>query len=283
MDLSIIIVNYNTKNLTLTCVDSIFLHTSNIDFEVIVVDNSSTDGSVEALASDERIVFIKSDTNLGFGKANNLGFQHAKGKYLLFLNSDTLIYNNVLCEMVNYLEQSPHDIVFAGILLCDKEKNPANSFSYFPNWRNEFKQGDNSNNFTRTEIPYSPCEVDAISGADLFAKRELIEKYGLFDPDFFMYYEDTELGYRYKKAGYKSVIVDMQGIIHLEGASSTLAFRKIRTISRSYLLYLYKTLPRKEWRIAHLLIACRRSLTVWHYPWSIMEKLSYIKLICKPW
>ncbi|GHT72706.1 hypothetical protein FACS189456_1970 [Bacteroidia bacterium] len=88
MDVSIIIVNYNTKQLTANCIDSVFHKTEGINFEVILVDNASTDGSKEHFRNDPRIQFIESDENLGFGRANNLGAKYAKGKYLFLLNSD---------------------------------------------------------------------------------------------------------------------------------------------------------------------------------------------------
>ena len=94
MDVSIIIVNYNTKNLTLQCIDSIYEKTNDVSFEIIVVDNNSTEGSQELVSHDKRIVFVEAGENLGFGKANNLGLRQAQGKYIFFLNSDTLLLNN---------------------------------------------------------------------------------------------------------------------------------------------------------------------------------------------
>ena len=96
MDVSVIIVNYNTIELTLNCINSIFTHTLGIDFEVIVVDNNSDDGSGEILRLDKRIVFIQNLANEGFGSANNIGYQYAKGKYLFLLNSDTILLNNAI-------------------------------------------------------------------------------------------------------------------------------------------------------------------------------------------
>ena len=90
MDVSIIIVNYNTKDLTSQCIDSIYEKTQGVRFEIILVDNASTDGSKEVFEKDTRITYIYSDENLGFGRANNLGAKVAKGKYLFLLNSDTI-------------------------------------------------------------------------------------------------------------------------------------------------------------------------------------------------
>ena len=122
-------------------------------------------------------------------------------------------------------------------------------------------------------------EVDFVSGADLFVRRKVAEQIGLFDPDFFMYYEDMELGYRYRTAGYRSVVINEHGIIHLEGASSKSSYRKICIITQSYLLYLRKTLPHREYCFARFCIAFRRSVTLWHYRWSLKESLNYIKIL----
>ena len=101
MEMSIIIVNYNTLDITQRCIDSIFKNTHNLLYEVILVDNASKDGSIEYFSADTRIKFIESGANIGFGKANNLGYKYSTGDVILFLNSDTVIFNNVLCNMYN--------------------------------------------------------------------------------------------------------------------------------------------------------------------------------------
>ena len=99
MDVSIIIVNYNTLKVTAQCLDSIFRLTYGLSFEVILVDNASTDGSKEIFSQDKRIKYIYSDRNLGFGRANNLGFQTAAGEYIFLLNSDTILLNNAVLHL----------------------------------------------------------------------------------------------------------------------------------------------------------------------------------------
>ena len=99
MDVSIIIVNFKTFLLTKNCIESIIAKTFGVEYEIILVDNASSDGSQEFFANDARIKFIEAGRNLGFGKANNLGVQQAKGDYIFFLNSDTLLLNNAIYEM----------------------------------------------------------------------------------------------------------------------------------------------------------------------------------------
>ena len=123
---SIIIVNYNTKELTLNCIGSIIEFTINLRYEIIVVDNSSCDGSCEA-------IIVESNTNLGFGKANNLGAKYANGEFLFFLNSDCLLIENTIKKMHDYFEINKNTNIGAiGCILLDKEKKINTSYQRFP-------------------------------------------------------------------------------------------------------------------------------------------------------
>lgn len=279
MDLSIIIVNYNTFELTKSCIESVRGNTKSIEYEIILVDNASTDGSAEFFSSMKDIIFIQSGGNIGFGRANNLGFTYSSGRYILMLNSDTVVENDILSRMVRCFDSLPEDVGCIGSLLVHADRQPSFSFGYYITWREEF--GKKVAKRDSTTIDDEQKEVEYVSGADLFVRRNLVERIGLFDPDFFMYYEDMELGYRYKKAGYRSLVIKDYGIIHLEGASSKSSFKKICIITRSYLLYLRKTLPYREYCMARYCIAIRRLLTVWHYRWSLRDSLNYIKILIK--
>ena len=101
-DVSIIIVNYNTLHVLRPCLDSIIEQTIGIDYEIIVVDNGSTDGSIEALSDDSRVTLIPTGENLGFGRANNKGLEQAKGEYIFFLNSETLLKNNAIKMLYDF-------------------------------------------------------------------------------------------------------------------------------------------------------------------------------------
>lgn len=232
MDVSIIIVNYNTKNLTLQCLDSIYEKTKDVSFEIIVVDNNSTDGSQELLSHDKRIVFVEAGENLGFGKANNLGLRQAQGKYIFFLNSDTLLLNNAVKEFFIFAESQTKNIGAIGCLLTDKLGRVIHSFSEFPsiNWVFKsvivahffqlfFKKKYQLYDKADSDITLPVFQVDYVTGADLFVRRTVIDKYGAFDPDFFMYYEESEMQYRWSKNGYLSYIIKAPQIIHFEGGS----------------------------------------------------------------
>jgi len=192
MDVSIIIVNYNTLKVTAQCLDSIFRLTCGLSFEVILVDNASTDGSKEIFSQDKRIKYIYSDRNLGFGKANNLGFQTAAGEYIFLLNSDTILLNNAVLHLYAAIRNLPHHVACIGAQLLSADLKPIHSFGCFPTLPNTcatigrvyknilgFKPVDSA-----IGISQKPFEVPYITGADLFIKRSVVDRLGLFDPDF---------------------------------------------------------------------------------------------------
>lgn len=234
MDISVIIVNYNTCALTRKCLDSIFANTQGVQFEVIVVDNDSqNDDSKQVLSQYSGITYVQADTNLGFGKANNLGYQYTSGRYVLFLNSDTYLLNDALSAFVHGFDQLPNNVGCIGAQLLSEEGNPNNSYSELPSLKlyaesilnlylYPFRRRKNvCPNRENSIVPALPYEVPYVIGADLCIRRNVIEGCGLFDPDFFMYYEDSEMQSRYRKAGYKAMIIPSPQIVHLEDASSS--------------------------------------------------------------
>lgn len=261
MDVSVVIVNYNTRDLTVNCLNSLFAQTSGVLFEVIVVDNASTDGSVDIFENDRRIRFVKSSSNLGFGKANNLGYQYSSGKYVFFLNSDTILVNNALKLFYEKMESSSPHVGCLGCVLQDAQGNSVHSYADFPTMSNLlfdacpylFKllglKPMNMDDPSKLTQGSDFHRVDYVTGADLFVRRNVIEECGGFDPAFFMYYEDPEIQYRFSKAGYYSYISDAPKIIHLEGKSTVNGrSRYKRQISRrSKVLYLERTQP--KWKV----------------------------------
>lgn len=258
MQVSIIIVNYNTKLLTLNCIDSIIAKTTGVSYEIIIVDNASTDGSKEKFEKDSRVIFVEAGKNLGFGKANNLGVQKSSGKYLFFLNSDTILLNNAILHFFEFCESFKGKIGGVGCLLENDKGDYIHSYAKFPSIQsvlqgffisflskiyNQTKKVEIENNKNINEYFF----VDYVTGADLFVNRKVIEQYGAFDPDFFMYFEETEMQKRWNKNGYKSVVIRKPRIIHLEGCSvgnSKESFneRKFLMNLESQKLYFKKTL-----------------------------------------
>ncbi len=142
MQVSIIIVNYNTKELIKNCINSIYENTKDIDFEIIVSDNGSTDGSVEMLKNDfPNVILIENNANLGFGKANNNGLKVAKGEYIFYLNSDTVLLNNAVKMFYDYWEQNlqKDKIGALGANLLNEKLKITHSGEDFPSKKKIFK------------------------------------------------------------------------------------------------------------------------------------------------
>lgn len=226
MDVSIIIINYNTLKLTEACIQSIFNKTKKLEFEIILVDNASTDGSREFFQKFPNIKYIYSETNLGFGKANNLGAEYSTGRYLFFLNSDTILINNAIKILSDCLD-TDNNIGIIGGNLYKEEGIPTISYEryypsilqllnrYFLNIPFRIIYGKNQiHNFSQDIL-----KVAYVSGADLMIRKNLFNEVKGFSPQFFMYFEETDLCYRVKKQGYLICSCPQAQIIHLEGGS----------------------------------------------------------------
>lgn len=254
MDVSVIIINYNTRQMTAECIDSVFEKTKGVEFEIILVDNASTDGSKEFFEQDKRITYIYNNENLGFGRANNVGIKVAKGRNILFLNSDTLLINNAIKILSDYLDENPR-VGACGGNLYTKNLKPNHSYrriapsitdeinTFFAKIPTKIIYGKNEE-YNHTNCPIS---VKYITGADLMIRIDVIRKVGTFDPRFFMYYEETELCYRIRKNGYKIMSVPNARIIHLQGVSSNYYKKKIQTTC--YSRNCYYLLTHSAWQI----------------------------------
>lgn len=238
MDVSIILVNYNTKKMTQECIDSIYEHTSNVSFEVILVDNDSHDGSQETFSKEKRVIFVESGANLGFGRANNLGLKFAKGKYIFFLNTDTLLRNNAIKLFFDYAESHKQENIGAiGCPLVGADDKPSFSSGQFLKVKMIFQTltqhfghvpdiyGKNKRVLGEND---KVADVDYVSGANIFVRKDIVDNYGAFDPDFFMYYEETEMQHRWTAKGYGSKLLRGPEIVHLEGGS----FKKAKVVDR---------------------------------------------------
>jgi GT2 family glycosyltransferase len=247
MELSIIIVNWNTEEITKEAISSVIKYTSQIRYEIIVVDNGSEDGSVSMLKKLEKkypfIKLILNKKNVGFGKGNNQGFNGAKGEYVLMLNTDTVIHDNVLDEMVSWMDTHPK----AGAATCalkNKDGSMQGTGGYFPTLFRVF-----SWMFFLEDIPFldsiirpfhpvhgqSPFykgtgtfekerQQDWITGAFVIIRKKILDDVGYFDEDYFMYSEEVDLFWRIKQKGWLVWYLPKWSITHLGGASSTSEF-----------------------------------------------------------
>jgi GT2 family glycosyltransferase len=247
MDVSIIIVNYNTKDLLLNCIQSVIEKTHDIQYEIIVVDNASGDGSVEMVRNTfPKIKLIDEKKNWGFGRANNLAVHVAKGRYLFLLNSDTLLRNNAIKILADFLDQN-NDAAICGGQLFNQNFSPATSFQQLPTLIAEWKVCFAPFLLRKGQPGFSnPTKVGFISGADLMIRKTVFDKLNGFDPHFFLYFEETELTYRTKRLNYTVWFVPDAQIIHLGEQSGEPDAQKINkwTFAETWysrFLYAYKT------------------------------------------
>lgn len=264
MDVSIIIVNYKTSKLINDCIRSIFEKTQGITYEIIIVDNATEElADVIDSAEDARVRLIQLPENVGFGRANNAGAKIARGRNLFFLNPDTLLLNNAIKILSDYLDTHP-ECGACGGNLYDEYMQPTLSFRrMLPGIKWELNElshlmidrllhGKNWRfNFTDHSI-----EVGYITGADLMMPASVIKKTDGFSPEFFMYYEETDLCYRIKRLGWRVINVPYARIQHLEGGSfdtPTLNYERIERSERSRAIYYSKNLPILSRYIANML------------------------------
>ena len=255
VDVSIIIVNYNSGQYLPDCVESIYAHTKGISFEIIVVDNNSTDDSFcEICEKFVPICGLKNPTNLGFGAANNIGARKAAGKYLFFLNPDTILTDDAVSAFYKFLTESNPQIAACGGRMQKPDGEYAVSFGHFPTlfqhfsdigFRVLFKGFYNKRLSLSPPCNFTiPQQVDYISGADIFIRSAVFEKLDGFDEHFFMYYEDTDLFYRLSKAGYQTWLLPQVKIIHHESPAAhpggSFNYTKYSMLEKSKYLYFAK-------------------------------------------
>lgn len=229
MDLSVVIVNYQTFELTKNTINSILEYDYPFSLEIFVVDNASSDDSLARLKDyfKQDVKFIASKQNNGFAAGNNQALRQAGGKYQLLLNSDTVVWKDCLESIYGYMENNG-DVGACGcqVLLENGELDKACKRS-FPNVKNSFFRlfhiptNSKDDNYNLTGLPDDEVyEIDCLTGAFMFIRKEALDEVGLLDETFFMYGEDIDLCYRIKKAGWKIVYYGESKITHLKGASS---------------------------------------------------------------
>lgn len=231
MDLSIIIVSFNTKEFTTNCIQSILDHVKKIKFEIIVVDNNSSDNSADFIKEKfPDVLVIQNKENFGFSKANNIGVKRSSGKYVLFLNPDTLIEENTLEEMVKFMDDNPK----AGAATCrvvlpngrDDDSahrgfpNPTNSLFYFLGLSKIFPKSKIFNGYNMGYLPMNQIhEIDSLAGSFMIVRRSAGDEIKWWDEDYFFYGEDLEFCFNLKEKGWKIFYVPTVKIIHLKGVS----------------------------------------------------------------
>lgn len=229
MNLSVVIVNYQTFEMTKNTINSILEHSYPFSYEIIVVDNASSDDSLSRLQEyfKDKVKFIASSENNGFAAGNNQALRQVNSDYVLLLNSDTIVWENTLENIYAYMENH-EDVGACGcrVRLEDGQLDKACKRS-FPNVKNSFFRlfhiptNSKDDNYNLTDLADDGIyEIDCLTGAFMFMRKSALDEVGLLDETFFMYGEDIDLCYRIKQGGWKIVYHGESSITHLKGASS---------------------------------------------------------------
>jgi GT2 family glycosyltransferase len=251
MDLSIVIVNYNTKALLKKCLDSIYKYSGSLNLEVIVVDNASTDDSVAMVKSNfSQIKLIANSRNTGYAFANNQGIKESTGDFILLLNSDAEILPGCLLVMIEYMRRYPQ-IGIAGCQLLNPDRTIQPSVRRSPKLWDQIIILTKIHNFFPAVIKnylYSDfdytqeAQVEQIMGAFMLIRREVINQIGTLDQNTFFWFDDIDYCNRARQAGWQIVYTPIAQIIHLKGytADKNLALAKQKMFVKSLLYYFKK-------------------------------------------
>jgi len=234
MELSIIIVNWNTRNLLVQCLNSIYQTVETVEMEVWVVDNGSTDGSdAAAVERFPETKFVQNKVNVGFAKANNQALNTAAGRYYLLLNPDTQVSKGAVEKLISFMNAHP-EAGGAGAQLINSDGSKQNSIANFPSLATELLNKSLlrwlfPRQFPGKERNYSESvEVDSVIGACMMVRRQASDQVGLLDEDYFLFLEETDWCYRMKRAGWKIYHVPQAEVYHFQGKSAEMERKKAK-------------------------------------------------------
>lgn len=266
-DVSVVIVNWNACDLLRDCLKSIFDQTRQIDFEVIVVDNSSSDASV-AMVRDEfpQVKLIAEEVNLGFARANNVGIIQSRGRYVLLLNPDTVILDDAIGRSLNWIVSHP-DVAVLGCQVFENETTIQKTCFAHPTLFNLFldlagmtSRFGNSTFLGRSVLGgwdrQTERDVPVVSGMFMLIPRKAIDEVGLMDEQFFVYSEEADLCRRFWSAGWRCVFSPVAKIIHRDGGGKSTSQTSVKMyvqMQKSNQLYIYKHYGIAGWLIGKVI------------------------------
>lgn len=226
VDVSIIIVTYNSSSTIKQCLQSLFEFHGSVNFEILISDNDSKDDTLSIVQSlGKNIKIVNNGQNLGFGAANNRAARQAQGKFLYFVNPDLYFTEPVLEKFTRFMSETPKASACSGVLYENDKKTLSTTIGSFPGPHSIvedlgfhfFRRKIFKNRLSKSRAPFS---ADYISGASIFMKKALFDEIGGFDEKFFLYYEETDLFYRLSKKGYRPYILPDVKLIHIGGFST---------------------------------------------------------------
>lgn len=243
MKLSVVIVSYNVRSFLTACLDSVQRALEGIESEVFVVDNHSSDDSVEAIARDYTWVhLINNKDNLGFSKANNIAIRESKGEYILLLNPDTIVAPETLQGVLQFMDKHPK-AGGAGVRMhnADGSLAPESRRAIPTPFVAARKMLGLTKRYYMSHLSWEePAQIEVVSGAFMLLRRKAIQEVGLLDEDFFMYGEDIDLSYRLLKSGWQNWFLPFD-IVHYKGQSTRKSdFRYVHIFYQAMLIFFRK-------------------------------------------
>ncbi len=259
MDVSVIIVNYKVPDYIYQCVLSLKKALIHYDYEIFVVDNNSQDNSSDFLNKYHKdIIYIQNNDNLGFSRANNIAIKQAKGKYVLIINPDTFVSEDIIDICVDFMN-SHEDAAACGVKMFSAQGKYAREskrgipkvFTAFCKLVGLCTLFPKSKLFGKYYMGHlnenEVCEIEILSGAFMFVRNDAFEKVGVFDEDYFMYGEDIDLSYRFLKAGYKNYFLPIP-IIHYKGESTQkISYQYVNNFNKSMIIFFKKHFSIYSW------------------------------------
>lgn len=263
MDISVIIVNWNTKDLLKKCLASIYETINFCDFEIIVVDNASSDGSAEMLVQNfPQVITVKNKENRGFGAANNQAFAIMKSRYALLLNTDAVLTPGAVKKLWEFAEANSRAAIVCGQLL-NADGSKQNSVASFPTLLSLatnislleylFPKKYPSKHYEHKE----PIEVDSAIGACMLVRKTVLDEVGFFDERYFFFFEETDMAYAFKNKSWKIFHIPDAFIYHLQGQSIGGNAKSRIEFYRSRYQFLQKWHSRYYYRAARAIIFLR--------------------------
>ena len=228
MDISVILVSYNTIEMTKKALNDLFASVGNLELEVFIVDNASRDNSVEVLRRDyPNVTLIENNKNVGFGRANNQALPFIKGRYVLLLNTDAFVEPDTLIKTKQYMDMHPK-CGMVGVKLVGRDGVLQPSCRYFPTAWNIFLERTNLKKFFKhtkliDNMSWDHASVrscDWVPGCYALIRKEVIDQVGLFDPRYFLYYEEVDHCFAAKRAGWEVAYYPDTTVVHIGGESA---------------------------------------------------------------
>lgn len=289
MDLSFIIVNWNTRDLLCQCLESIYKTVSGPTYEIIVVDNASSDGSVEMLADRyPQVYVIANSENRGFGQANNQGFAVMKGTYALLINTDAVLTDQAVQKLWEFAEKTPCAAVVCGQLL-NADGSRQNSIASFPTL---FTLAANTSlleylfpsRYPSKRYKHSgPLEVESAIGACMLIRKKALDDVGFFDERYFFFFEETDLAFAMRRAGWRIYQVPDARIFHLQGQSIGHSVQSRIEFYRSRYQFLRKWHSAGYYRVARFFIFLRLLVNILLSSGGVLFSLGMAKGVRRKW